>query len=87
MLLHCPIVTVPGVISNLTAETFGVTCIEVSWSGPGELLRGPEEDKIYYITITGSGNSSDYSNNDSNSVIFSNATPGELYKIEVYINL
>ena len=86
-LLHCPIVTVPGVISDLTAEPFGVTCIEVSWSGPGELLRGPEEDKIYYITITGSGNSSDYFNTDSNSVTFSNATPGELYEIEVYINL
>ena len=88
-LIHCPIVAVPvpGVVSNLIAEPFGVTCIEVSWSGPGELLRGPEEDKIYYITITGSGNSSDYFNTDSNSVTFSNATPGEVYEIEVYINL
>ena len=85
-LLHCPIVTVPSVVSNLTAEPFGVTCIEVSWSGPGgELLRGPEEDRIYYITIIGRGGSFDYFNTDSNSVLFLNATPGELYVIEVYI--
>ena len=75
-------------VSNLTAEPFGVTCIEVSWSGPErELLRGPEEDRIYYITIIGRGSSFDYFNTNSNSVLFLNATPGELYDIEVYINL
>ena len=84
-LLHCSIKTVPGVVSSLTAEPVGVTCIEVSWSGPErELLRGPEEDRIYYITIIGRGSSFDYFNTDSSSILFSNATPGELYDIEVY---
>ena len=81
------ITTVPDVVDSLNATPFGVTCINVTWSGPSK-LNGPPENRIYFVTVSGdsSGSVTTYNAGDSTSLaIYVN--PGEMYEVKVCSDL
>ena len=77
------LIVVPTPVNNLGATAFGITCINVTWSGPDE-LRGYEE--IYFVTF--SDGSSDMTLNESSKFLpLTDINPGLNYSIEVYMHM
>ena len=73
------LIIVPTPVNDLDATAFGITCINVTWSGPDE-LRG--NDEIYFVTFS-DGSSDMTLNESSNFFPLTDINPGLNYSIEV----
>ena len=78
--------SVPDEVDGLGANAFGITCISVSWNEPEPLaLRGPPEDKAYYVTFISGELSFTMDVGPNNSVSLENVMPGLNYQVEVWM--
>ena len=83
------ITTVPDIVDSPNATPFGVTCINVTWSGTSNSkLNGPPENRTYFVTVSGdsSGSVTTYNAGDSTSLAI-DVNPGEVYEVKVWSDL
>ena len=76
--------SVPDEVDGLGANAFGITCISVSWKEP-LALRGPPEDKAYFVTFISGEVSFTMDVGPNNSVSLENVMPGLNYRVEVWM--
>ena len=74
------LIVVPTPVTDLNATAFGITCINVTWSGPDE-LRGNEE--IYFVTFSDGSSNMTLNASSANFLPLMDITPGLNYSIGV----
>ena len=76
--------SVPDEVNGLGANAFGITCISVSWKEP-LALRGPPEDKAYFVTFISGEVSFTMDVGPNISVSLENVMPGLNYRVQVWM--
>ena len=76
--------TVPNPVDTLTAIAIGITCVNVSWSGPS-ILNGPRENLTYFVSYSDDLQGLIYTLDvgSNMSIVLNDLTPGIKYNVEV----
>ena len=75
---------VPDPVDYFSVVPSGVTCINVSWSGPTRIY-GPPDNRAYFLTYRGESIDRTMDVGTDTFVTLDNLTPDVLYRFEVRV--